>query len=66
MTTPLNPQQVYFIESFCSPEYLKRMRDAWRNTVEVIERALANYMSNLPSNYRSRHLSEQPEAMSRS
>jgi hypothetical protein len=61
MATPLIPQEIYLLERYTSLEYFGAVRDAWEVVVKTAEDALAVFMQNLPPDYRSRHLSKQPD-----
>jgi hypothetical protein len=61
MATPLIPQEIYLLERYSSLNYFGQMRDAWAKMIEVAERALQEFMLKLPADYRSRHLSHQPD-----
>lgn len=57
----LHPQEIYLLELYSSLDYIADGRDAWRNFVRHEEECLERFMRNLPPDYRSRHLSEQPD-----
>jgi hypothetical protein len=61
MATPLIPQEIYLLERFCSLEWYGQMRDAWEAMLLHAESMLERFMHQLPSRYRARHLSEQPD-----
>ena len=61
--TPLIPQELWLIEAYIKPAYFKKMVDAWQRMVEIADDALEDYMAHIPSNYRSRHVSEQPDVV---
>ena len=61
MTTPLIPQEVYLLERYSSLEHYGRMRDAWRAMLDYAENMLESFMHQLPPDYRSRPLPEQPD-----
>jgi len=61
MATPLIPQEIYLLERYSSLDYYREMRDAWVKMLAVAEQALQQHALKLPSDYRSRHLSEQPD-----
>lgn len=63
MATPLIPQEIYLLERFCSLERFERMRDAWAAMVKHAEDCLQRFMANLPPDYRSRPLWNQPDAV---
>lgn len=59
--TPINPQEIFLLERYSSPEYFAELRDTWGKMVSHVETCLANFMRNLPTDYRSRALPEQPD-----
>ncbi len=59
----LHPQEVYLLELYSSLNYIADGRDAWRKLVRHHEECLERFMNNLPPDYRSRHLSEQPDVI---
>jgi len=61
MATPLIPQEIYLLERYSSLDYFGEMRDAWAKMLDAAEEALRQYMLKLPADYRSRHLSNQPD-----
>jgi hypothetical protein len=61
MSTPLIPQEIYLLERYSSLEYYMVMKDAWAKMVNAAERALDQFVNRLPADYRSRHLSQQPD-----
>lgn len=61
MATPLIPQEIYLLERYSSLDYYRDMVDAWAKMLAVAEQALQQFMLKLPSDYRSRHLSNQPD-----
>lgn len=61
MATPLNPQEIYLLETFSSLAYYQATRDAWRQMLDVVEAGMDRFMSQLPADYRSRSMSEQPD-----
>jgi hypothetical protein len=61
MPTPLIPQEVYLLERYSSLAYYKEMMDAFAALVATTEQALEQFMQKLPPDYRSRHLSQQPD-----
>jgi hypothetical protein len=63
MSTPLIPQECYLLERYSSPEYFQRLCDAFAAMLNAAELALQEFMQNLPPNYRSRHLSQQPDVV---
>lgn len=63
MTTDLNPQEIYLLERFISLNYFGEMRDEWAEMVAHVDSCLNRFMQSLPGRYRSRSLSEQPDAV---
>lgn len=61
MHITFNPDQIRLLELFISPSYLGDLRDKWSQMIDHVESCLAAYMSNLPPNYRSKPLPEQPD-----
>ena len=61
MATSLLPQKIWLLDIFSSIEYFKEMRDAWRTMLDGLELALERQMRNLPTDYRARPMSEQPD-----
>lgn len=61
MNTPLIPQEIYLLERYSSLEYFGRMRDEFAACVKAAEDALAEFMTNLPPDYRSRRDFDQPD-----
>ncbi|NMF87882.1 hypothetical protein [Aromatoleum petrolei] len=61
MSTPLIPQEIYLIERYTSADYFKKLRDAFAETVQAAEEALAHVMRTLPPDYRSRPRWQQPD-----
>ena len=61
--TPLIPQELWLIEEYIKPTYFKKMVDAWQRMVEIADDALEDYMAHIPSNYRRRHVSDQPDVV---
>jgi hypothetical protein len=61
MNTPINPQEIYLLERYTSLEYFAKLRDTWGEMVSHVENTLARFMQNLPPDYRSRPLPEQPD-----
>ncbi len=57
----IRPQEIYLLERFSSAEYFKKLIDAFQNMLNAAEEALYIFMQDLPYNYRSRHISEQPD-----
>ena len=63
MATKVNPQEIYLIERYSSVGYFGELRDTWEKVVKHIESCLQTYLSDLPSNYRSKPLPEQADAV---
>jgi hypothetical protein len=61
MATPLIPQEIYLLEQFCSLERFGKMRDAWAEMLKHAEDCLQRFMRQLPPDYRSRPLPQQPD-----
>ena len=61
MATPLIPQEIYLLERYSSLDYFGEMRDAWAKMLDAAEEALRQFVLQLPADYRSRHLSQQPD-----
>lgn len=61
MAPALIPQEVYLLERYTSAEYFLPMRDAWERMVKHAEACLEVFVENLPSDYRSRPLWQQPD-----
>lgn len=61
MPTPLIPQEIYLLERYSSLEYFGRMRDDWTAMLAFAEDMLTRFMRNLPADYRSRPINQQPD-----
>ena len=61
MATPLIPQEVYLLERFSSLDYFRPIRDNYEAAVKRAEQCLEAFVTDLPPDYRSRHLSRQPD-----
>ncbi len=61
MDPRLTPQEIYLLERYTSVAYFADLRDAWGNMVTHVEACLNAFNRNLPGNYRSRPLPEQPD-----
>ena len=61
MSIHVQPQEIYLLERYSSIEYFGELRDHWDAMVKHVEACLEAYMRDLPRDYRSRHLSEQPD-----
>lgn len=59
----IRPQEIYLLERYSSAEYFKELIEAFQQTLDAAERALDLFMSDLPYNYRDRHISEQPDVV---
>jgi hypothetical protein len=55
------PQELYLLERYSSTEYFEELRDVWAELVNHVSSCLDKFMQDLPSNYRSAALSEQPD-----
>ena len=62
MAAPLVPQEIYLLERYASRDYFERLVDAFACCVKAAEDALAKFMTQLPPDYRSRPLWQQPDA----
>ena len=63
MATPLIPQEVYLLERFSSLDYFRPIRDNYEAAVKHAELCLEAFVNDLPPDYRSRHLSRQPDVV---
>ncbi|MGY0618457.1 hypothetical protein [Lysobacter sp. A378] len=63
MATPLIPQEVYLLERFSTLDYFRAVRDNYEATIKYAEQCLDAFVNNLPPDYRSRHLSRQPDVV---
>jgi hypothetical protein len=63
MATPLIPQEIFLLERYSSLDYFGEMRDAWAKMLDAAEQALRQFMTQLPADYRKRHLSMQPDVV---
>lgn len=63
MSAPLIPQEIYLLERYSSLDYFGAMRDGFAACVKAAQDALAEFMQHLPPDYRSQHLSHQPDAV---
>lgn len=59
----IRPQEIYLLERYSSAEYFKELVEAFQQMLEAAEHALDLFMSDLPYNYRDRHISEQPDVV---
>jgi hypothetical protein len=51
------------LERYSSLDYFGEMRDAWAKMLDAAEQALRQFMTQLPADYRKRHLSMQPDVV---
>src|SRR5690606_13709138 len=63
MATPLIPQEVYLLERFSTLGYFRPIRDDYEAAVKYAEQCLDAFVKKLPPDYRSRHLSRQPDVV---
>jgi hypothetical protein len=63
MLNYLKPEQIYLLELFSSAAYFSELRDTWAAMIRHVETCLDSYVRKLPSSYRKRHLSEQPDVV---
>lgn len=63
MGLSLNPQEIYLLERFSSVDYFGELKDTWEKMVNHVEGCLTAFMRDIPSNYRSRRLPEQPDVV---
>jgi hypothetical protein len=61
MRQRISPQEIYLLERFTSLNYFGEMRDTWTAMVKHVESCLESFMRNLPPDYRSARLPEQPD-----
>ncbi|MCC4116959.1 hypothetical protein LLG90_16515 [Aromatoleum toluclasticum] len=59
--TPLIPQEIYLLERYTSADYFRKLRDAFAETVQAAEEALAHVMLTLPPDCRSHPRWQQPD-----
>ena len=57
----IRPQEIFLLERYSSPAYFKEMRDAFANMLEAAEYALELFVNDLPFDYRTRPLNQQPD-----
>nr|WP_257219922.1 hypothetical protein [Acinetobacter sp. YH12239] len=62
-SSEIRPQEIFLLERYSSAEYFKEPVDAFEQTLTAAERALELFMSDLPYDYRDRHISEQPDVI---
>lgn len=63
MSAPLIPQEIYLLERYSSLEYFGELRDHFAIMLKAAEDALAEFMRHIPPDYRSWHLSRQPDVV---
>jgi hypothetical protein len=61
MATPLIPQEIYLLERYSSLPYVQELRYHFNQVVQAAEDALTAFMQNIPADYRSRPLNQQPD-----
>lgn len=61
MNFSLHPQEIYLLERYISLDYFGALRDQWSAMINHVDVCLDRYMHDLPDNYRSWHLSDQPD-----
>jgi len=61
MTAQIQAPEVYMLEKYSSLDYFVELRDQWEVLLRHVENCLESYMKNLPSQYRSQPLPEQPD-----
>ena len=59
----IRPQEIYLLERYSSADYFKNLMNAFKNMLDVAERALEYFMQDLPYNYRDQHISQQPDVV---
>lgn len=59
----IRPQEIYLLERYSSPEYFKKLLDAFQQMLDAAEMALEIFMQDLPYDYRDRHISQQPDVV---
>jgi hypothetical protein len=63
MPAQVNPQEIYLLERYTSLDYFADLRDTWAEMVKHVESCLESFMQNLPADYRSTSLPEQPDVV---
>lgn len=63
MNKKLNPQEIFLLERYISTDYFCELRDTWEQMVTHVDSCLEDFMRNLPKNYRSSPLPEQPDVV---
>ncbi|MCK6434151.1 MAG: hypothetical protein HUU30_20260 [Burkholderiaceae bacterium] len=61
MAATLNPQEIFLLERYSSLAYFEPLRDDFAALVKTTELALAEFMANLPPDYRAQPLWMQPD-----
>jgi hypothetical protein len=61
MIPHFHPQEIFLLERYSSIEYFATLRDVWGDLVDHVSSCLDLFMHDLPPNYRSAKLSEQPD-----
>lgn len=61
MSAPLIPQEIYLLERYSSLAYFGEMRDHFAAMVRAAQDALDEFMKHIPLDYRSWHMSQQPD-----
>jgi hypothetical protein len=61
MSTQVNPQEIFLLERYTSLDYFGELRDTWAELIKHVESCLDCFMRNLPPDYRSKPLPEQPD-----
>jgi hypothetical protein len=59
----INPQEMYLLERYISLDYFSELRDTWGMMVSHVESCLQLFMQNIPLDYRSRKVPEQPDVV---
>ena len=57
----IRPQEIYLLERYSSTAYFKDMTDAFQNMLDIAEKALEEFMSDIPYDYRINGISAQPD-----
>ena len=61
MKYSVRPKEIFLLERYVSLESFGQLRDTWGQMIEHLEKCLALFEHDLPANYRSRQLPEQPD-----
>ena len=48
----IRAQEIYLLERYSSTAYFKDMTDAFQNMLDIAEKALEEFMSDIPYDYR--------------